>query len=266
MSLLQIGDDIYVAYSRKLLEVAQLSANEEQFKISSEDILKTLCNLCEIQWNPYSYELSFKSGSRRLDAVHGTTIIEYEPPRSFACSENAQLRHARLQAEEYATLLAEEEGRSISAYCLVAWDGETITFGHFDGEKFVWESARKFDEICLRRLIMMISEGGRPLVSPIVLKQFVGTETEVGQCLIPQLFDAVCNAHTVAPDSRTNLIFSEWSRLFDQVDGISTERLSVYFRDISRIHGKDYTVNPKAYLFALNTYIATLQRFALYMR
>ena len=257
MSHLKISSIDYATYTRKLFEIVQLSANEEQFKIGSEDILKTLCDLGEIQWNPYSYELSFKAGSRRLDAVHGTTIIEYEPPKSFACSENAQLRHARLQAEEYASLLSEEEGRAISAYCLVAWDGESITFGHSNGENFIWEPVRKFNEACLQRLIAMIAEGGRPLVTPIVLKQFVGTETEVGQLLIPKLFDAICNARQ---ESRTHLIFTEWSRLFDQVEGITTNRLDVYFKDISHIHRKDYTENPKAYFFALNTYIAIVAK------
>lgn len=72
-----------------LLEAARMAANEEQFKIRAEGILERLCADRGIFWDPYTYERSFNSGSKRLDAVHGTTVIEYESPRSFNHSENA---------------------------------------------------------------------------------------------------------------------------------------------------------------------------------
>ena len=128
-----------------LLEAARVSANEEQFKIRAEGILEQLCKSRNIFWNSYSYEYSLNSGRRRVDAIHGSTIIEYEPPRSFNGIENAQLRHARKQVEEYAILLAEEEGRNLGKYSLVAWDGDTITFGYANNKTFIWENARSFD-------------------------------------------------------------------------------------------------------------------------
>lgn len=67
----------------KLLEAARISANEEQLKINAEKILEGLCDEHGIFWNSYTYEHSFDSGRRRIDAVHGSTVIEYEPPRSF---------------------------------------------------------------------------------------------------------------------------------------------------------------------------------------
>lgn len=190
-----------------LLDAARVSENEEQFKIKAEGILKGLCESRDIFWNSYTYEHSFKSGSRRVDAVHGSTIIEYEPPRSFNSSENAQLRHARAQAEGYANLLSQEEGRRISDYSLVAWDGETITFGWSDESQFTWEAARAFDGLCLNRLLALIADGGRPLVSPMLLKQFIGPDTEVGRRLLPALFHAICQAKDSALTTRTKLIY-----------------------------------------------------------
>lgn len=243
-----------------LLEAARVSANEEQLKINAEDILKRLCRDQGIFWNSYTYEHAFSSKNRRVDAIHGSTIIEYEPPRSFNSSENKQLRHARDQAEEYSRLLSEEEGRELKRYSLIAWDGETISFGHFNGSDFVWEPARAFDALCLRRLLSLIADGGRPLVSPILLKQFIGPDTKVGRSLLPALFNAIMEAERSKCATRTKLIYTEWARLFGQVDGTETERLSQYLEDVSRSHGVDYTSDPQAYVFALSTYIALVAK------
>lgn len=244
----------------KLLDAAHISENEEQFKINAEGVLKTLCESRDIFWNSYTYEHSFKSSRRRIDAVHGSTIIEYEPPRSFNSSENAQLRHARAQAEDYAELLSQEEGRHISKYSLVAWDGETITFGQSTGDHFTWEPVRAFDGLCLNRLLALIADGGRPLVSPMLLKQFIGPDTEVGRRLLPALFHAIYQAQISDSATRTKLIYTEWVRLFGQVDGIETERLARYLEAASRSHRTNYSVAPQAYVFALNTYIALVAK------
>lgn len=243
-----------------VLEAAKVSDNEEQLKIKTEGLLEGLCRKHGIFWNSYTYEHSFDSGRRRVDAVHGSTIIEYEPPRSFNASENNQLTHARKQAEEYAELLSREEGRSLGRYSLVAWDGETISFGRSVETGFAWEPARPFDGLCLNRLLILIADGGRPLVSPRLLKQFIGPDTEVGRRLLPALFQVICEARTSDIASRTRLIYTEWSRLFGQVDGTETERLSKYLRDASCSHGIDYFEDPQAYVFSLSTYIAIVAK------
>ena len=116
-------------------------------------------------------------------------------------------------------LLAEEEGRRNGAYSLVVWDGETISFGDVRDGDFFWDDPRSFDARCLHRLIMLIERGGKPLVSPMTLKQFIGPDTEVGKDVIPSLYQAVVNAINDSRTTRTKLIFTEWARLFGQVDG-----------------------------------------------
>lgn len=229
----------------KLLETAHASENEEQLKIGAEGILKQLCERRDVFWNSYTYERSLLSGKRRVDAVHGSTIIEYEPPRSFHGVVNAQLKHARAQAEEYAGLLASEEGRPVEEYTLIAWDGETISFGCHSSRGFAWEPARPFDALCLDRLLDLIADGGRPLVSPMLLKQFIGPNTKVGQELLPALFSAIVRAKRADAASRTKLIYTEWARLFGQVDGTETERLSRYLEESSTQHGSGTRKTPR---------------------
>lgn len=260
MKNILLTDEEATSTVRMILDAAHNSENEEQIKYSAERILEQLCEKQNIFWNPYKYEHHFKSENRRLDAVHGSTIIEYEPPCSFHESENAQLRHARAQAEEYACLLAKEEGRNISQYSLVVWDGETITFGTAGETHFTWEPARRFDEFCLNKLITLIADGGRPLISPLLLKQLIGPDTDVGRYLLPALFRAVCQAQKSQGTTRTKLIYTEWARLFGQVDGTETERLARYLENTSCTHGVNYIEAPQAYVFALNTYIALVAK------
>ena len=78
-----------------LLDAARVSENEEQFKIKAEGILKGLCESRDIFWNSYTYEHSFKSGSRRVDAVHGSTSSSMSRhgrlirPRTHNCDMHA---------------------------------------------------------------------------------------------------------------------------------------------------------------------------------
>lgn len=241
-------------------DVAKQAGNEEQLKIQLEERLHSLCDELGISWNPYTYEMSFESGRYRLDAVHGATVIEYEPPRSFHGDTNSQLIHARRQAEDYTNLLASEEGRLRSRYSLVVWDGETISFGLARDGEFDWEPPRPFDSASLVRLLELIDSGGKPLVSPLVLKQLVGPDTRIGRLLIPLLYSAVVDSVASSGTNMTKLIYTEWARLFGQVDGESTERLSNYLEGVSRSHGIDYSGHPQAYIFALNTYIAIVAK------
>lgn len=255
-----VADDVIDAAAATIAEISDNASNEEQLKINVESVLKRLCELSEIPWNPYTYEHSFRFGKYRLDAVHGSTVIEYEPPRSFCGTENAQLRHARKQAEDYVGLLSCEEGRRNGRYSLVVWDGKTISFGSIDGGRFFWDDVEAFGPRQLYKLLRLIAEGGKPLVSPFELKRLIGPDTLVGKDLIPAFYNAIIKSVQAERSTRTKLIYTEWARLFGQVDGVSSEQLKAYLKDVSRTHGVDYFLEPQAYVFALNTYIALVAK------
>ena len=218
-----LSKELAIHYTKELRKAVAHSSNEEQFKINAESILKIICEEQKIFWDSYSYERTFSSEKRkrRVDAIHGSTIIEYERPRSFNRGENERLRHACAQAEEYAHFLSLEEGRDLRRYSMVAWDGETISFGHFAEEHFEWEPARKFDDLCLTRLVAQIADGGRPLVSPMLLRHFIGPQTEIGKLLLPALFNAVCCAQKPGQTTKTQLIYTEWNRLFGRTYSVA---------------------------------------------
>ena len=94
----------------------------------------------------------------------------------------------------------------------------------------------------------------------MTLKQFIGPDTEIGKQVIPTLYNAIVQAIQNPATTRTKLIFTEWSRLFGQVDGVSSERLQKYLARASSMHDTDYQSYPQAYVFALSTYIAIVAK------
>jgi hypothetical protein len=192
--------------------------------------------------------------------AHGAVVIEYEPPKSFSGRAGAKAIHARQQAEEYAELISAEEGRARHEYVLVAWDGAHITFGQFDGAAAAWEDVVAFDRISAQRLLSAMESNGRPLVHPQLLQALVGPDSEYGTALIPELYASICRADASAATTKTKMLFSEWRRLFSQVVGFQPTHMQELLARQEISHDQPYQVNPAAYLFALNTYIAIIAK------
>lgn len=244
-------------------EVSTNASNERQLAYGLEHSLETICRTLGTSWSPYTLEhyLPGRKGTKRFaDVIHGAVIIEYEPPRSFRGQANATYRHACQQVEEYAQILSGIEGRPITEYILVAWDGETIDFGKKTPSSAEWTGPVPFNRSTAQRLINALQTNGRPLVSQLVLAQHVGPESQTGVRLIPELYRAIVAAESVTPATKTTLLFAEWRRLFGQVVGIGDESLNAYIQAQATAHDVDYGANTSAYLFAINTYIALLAK------
>ncbi len=260
--LLQHAEEIVAAVSNATAG----ATNEATLRYELERILERHCRALGLPWTPFQLEhrLVAEPGGqvRFADVVHGAVVIEYESPRSFSGREGAKLRAAQAQAATYARLLHQEEGRDLSEYVLVAWDGAHICFGRFEGEGTRWSSLVAFDRSAAHRLLRYIEEDGRPLVHPRLLQQLVGPESSVGARLIPRFFTAIRQAAT-RPEGRTNktrLLFVEWKRLFGQIVGLQSERLKGLLRRQEQAHRQPYSAAPIMYLFALNTYIALVAK------
>lgn len=249
-------------------EVSNVTAgapNEAVLRHEIENLLERHCHALDIPWIPFQLErkLSTANGSsvRFADVVHGAVIIEYEPPKSFSGCEGAKLREARNQAEDYARLLSQDEGRVLSGYVLVVWDGSHISFGRFEDEGARWERLTPFDLQAALRLLTYLKQNGVPLVHPQLLLQLVGPESIIGAGLIPQFFQAIRQASSAqGQTNKTKLLFTEWKRLFGQVVGVQSDRLKELLKQQGQAHQQSYSDDSSAYLFALNTYIALVAK------
>ena len=242
------------------------ASNEANLRHEVERLLQQECHVLGIPYIPFQLERALRGDRRQIafaDVVHGGIIIEYEPPNSFSAGQaRANIQHAKSQAEDYAARMAHDEGRPIDDYMLIIWDGAYISFGVTDGEAAQWDRIVAFDVRQAERLLFLLRDQGRPLVHPALVRTMVGPESQVGARLIPVLFRAVVVASTSSAigQSKTTLLFKEWSRLFGQAVGIPTDRLEAFLVRQSHAHCQAYDTDIPCYLFALHTYIATVAK------
>lgn len=211
-----------------VLSATEASKNEAQLRHELENALEAACMAESIPWTPFQLERALKEAGKPTkfaDVAHGAVIIEYEPPKSFSGRAGSKAVHARKQAEEYAVLISAEEGRHLSKYVLVAWDGSHICYGRFEDTGPVWEDVVLFDANCADRLLTVLKHDGMPLVHPQLLQALVGPDSKYGISLIPELFASVCEAVASANTSKTKMLFSEWRRLFSQVVGFQPAQM-----------------------------------------
>ena len=249
-----------------VIMAAASSSNESTLRHEIEQLLKNECNRLSIPYLPYQLDRTLERERKQpvfADVVHGEIIIEYKSPQLFKAGRaRKKIIEAKEQVKEYANLMANEEGREISDYRLVIWDGTHIAFGNGDGEVETWGELIEFQTAQADHLLCLLRNRGTPIVHPGLLRVQVGPESEIGATLIPALFRAITEATTTHgnPENRTNLLFREWSRLFGQSVGIPTERLKEFLRRQSTSHQTRYESNVPAYLFALHTFIALVAK------
>lgn len=246
-----------------VVSAAEASNNEAQLRHELENALKQACSELSIPWTPFQLERALKAKGKPTkfaDVAHGAVVIEYEPPKSFSGRAGSKAIHARRQAEEYAELIAAEEGRALQEYVLVAWDGAHITFGRFECAAPTWEDVVAFDKVSANRLLAALESNGRPLVHPQLLQALVGPDSEYGTSLIPELYASICKAEASPVTTKTKMLFSEWRRLFSQVVGFQPTHMKKLLERQELSHDQPYKENPAAYLFALNTYIAIIAK------
>lgn len=241
----------------------QAAQNEAQLRHELEKALEVACMRESVPWTPFQLERALRSGgtTKFADVAHGAVVIEYEPPKSLGTQVGAKTNHARQQAEEYAQLIAREEGRSLSTYILVVWDGESINFGKFSNAIAAWEALSPFNRHSAERLIDVLRQDGKPLVHPQLLQAWIGPDSPFGDVLIPKLYNAVVSAEASTSTTKTKLLFLEWKRLFSQVVGFEAGAIEKLLDRQEISHGHPYKGNPTGYLFALSTYIAIIAKF-----
>ena len=258
--------DLAAQLCSEVAAITSATQNEASLRASIEGRLGVAAAELKVPWSEATLDrtlIGSAAGTPRfVDSAHGAVVIEYEPPRSFKLGKaKAKVAHAQAQAAEYAALLAVEEGRPATEYVLVAWDGDSSSFGCLDSElQATWEPTRPFDTSAAERLLVAIRDNGVPLVYPRLLAELVGPQSADGQALLPALFDALRAATASGRTSKTLLLYTEWRRLFGQVVGVADEGLRELLERQQEAHGTDYAADPTAYLFALNTHIAIVAK------
>ncbi|MDP1589338.1 MAG: hypothetical protein Q8M07_16425, partial [Prosthecobacter sp.] len=137
-------------------KAAAASPNEASLRHELEKALESCCEKIGAPWTPFRLDLTLtgveSKQARFADVAHGALVIEYERPRSLSKGQR-MLEHAQEQAEDYARLLADQEGRHAGEYTLVVWDGSHIAYGRLENGKSAWTPLTQFGLAGAKRLL-----------------------------------------------------------------------------------------------------------------
>ena len=245
------------------------ATTEEDLKINFEAILQKYLQVLDIELSP-RYEKSIYNIGKRSDALHGHLIIEYEKPNSF--KSKVAINHAFDQLVGYISGEASGQQEKIflfnPKYVGVGFDGSQIFFVHYIGDKekpkpildssdFALKGPYTFDKNSAITLITYFRSLKKFSLTPETLARTFGPDGTVA----PKMINSLLEAKTNWGDTRVDVFYNEWKRLFGIVYGEQFLNHSV--EDIKSLI-KTYNVSAETefqeLLFCLHTYFALLMK------
>lgn len=246
--------------ANKIVLAAEDASNEEDLRINTEHILKNVLDRLGIA-NYASYEFRtgkgmLIEGERRVDALYGRVVIEYESPGTF--EHPAGFNHAKEQVIGYVKQLAS----SIEAYQKyfgVILDGAKIGFVRF---RRTWQPEGPYP--VNERTILTFLEALRGLRRKVLrvelLNKDLGAESLIAKTLIRILYETL--KRNKERNKRVEVLFDDWKRVFGQVCGYSPEKI----KGLEKAYGLSQpldgrgVVDYERLLFAVHTYYALVMK------
>jgi hypothetical protein len=244
----------YNTAAKKAIKIAETSGSESKLQIGLEPILQELLYQQGIRYNPAVNESLTKlslsqMSSERPDSLFGHVVLDYK--ESGLLDRPQELIKAKTQIERYLNEVTGggplfNPGESYK-WAGILWDGYHLTFCHAVDLEWSWSRLHDTSEASLLSLVQIYRSLGRlPLTSSLLTKYF-GKESEVAKATL-----LVMCSHLSKPKHRTNLLFREWKRLFQQVSTYGLSQLPS-LREWSKRNGIA-TNDASQILFAMHTY------------
>jgi hypothetical protein len=251
--------------AEEIKKVAQESISEEDLKQGVEDILrnKVIKKLEEIDkdektkisyvsWKPprARYEVTLVSG-RRMDALYGHLIIEYEKPGTFKTKSGFE--KAKEQVKNY---IRDRAGVEVEfpKYFGVVLDGYKIGFVRYKVAQKDFEDKGPFDinKNTVAKLIEAIIGLRRKALSAEELLKDFGPESLTTKITIKTFYNKL-----LKPSPRTQTLYEDWRRVFSQVCAYSPDKI----KGLEEVYGFEKgKTDPEKLLFALHTYFALIMK------
>jgi type II restriction/modification system DNA methylase subunit YeeA len=197
------------------------------------------------------YNVTLVSGVRP-DALYGHVIIEYKAPGKL--SNQSEIQKAKEQVIKY----IKDEAQNKSA-----WDrylgviiSDKIAFVRYDKRNDTWILRGPYDirRESVIKLIEALRGLSRKSLSVDNLVKDFGPSSQIAKRAVKLLYERLLNARS----ERTNLLFSDWKRLFSQATGYDPSKLKE-LRELMAEYGLA-NANPDALIFAIHTYYALIMK------
>ncbi len=240
-------------YVEELKKIAREARTESKLEVESTAVLRKCLNASGVDFDPAINESLKSLGLSQVDAdrpdgVFGHIVYDYKEPDLL--KSNAQLKKAEAQIERYLDIITgghSEAPQQCSLWFAYLFDGYTLVFCRSNGVDWVWTDRTPLSENSLNFLLHAYSSLKRkPLTAPLLSSAF-GKNSDAARKTIRILCE-----HLSHPKHKTNMLYREWRRLFEQVSTYEldeleslkkwTDEVSIVEEDASHI------------LFAMHTY------------
>jgi hypothetical protein len=238
----------------QLKKIARESRTESKLEVETTAILRDCLAKGGIKFDPAINESLKSLGLSQVDAdrpdgVFGHIVYDYKEPNLLR--SNSELLKAQKQVEKYLDAI-NNGGHEASPNSCLAWfaylfDGFTFLFCRSDGQKWNWTERTALSENSLNFLIHAYRSLQRKPLTAQLLSAAFGKDSQIAR----ETIRVLC-AHLSKPRHKTNMLFREWKRLFEQVSTYELEQLPSLqkWTDEIGIATKD----ASHILFAMHTY------------
>jgi len=213
-------------YVNRIKVVAETARSESKLEGEFNQILKECLADFGIDFDPHVNETLKSMGLSQIDAdrpdgVFGHIVYDYKAPGVL--SSVKKLQKAKQQVERYLDRITGGHG-SDSTDCR-QWfgyvcDGITLVYCRSNSQIWQWSRPMLITESTLLFLVHAFRSLQRKPLTAKLLSSAFGKESEVAR----ELIRVMCS-HLSKPRHRTNMLFREWKRLFEQVSTYGLDQL-----------------------------------------
>lgn len=234
-------------------------ARGSELKLQGEvdGLLRAALNAFGVDYDPEvnkRLRVSMYTSKGRPDSLFGHVVLDYKSPGLLA--KLVPLRKAKSQvAKDYlrpvCSLAGVFDPIEAQKWVGILMDGRQITFATFDGlDGWAWSPVRDISRYTAATLIQYYRACYRKPLDPRLLSLDFGRETAVAvECI------SVLARHLLKPSARTNMLFKEWKRMFEQVSTYELEQIPS-LASWAQQHNLPCRNDPSLVLFCLHTYYA----------
>jgi SAM-dependent methyltransferase len=220
---------------------------EEPLRIRVESTLRPILEKWGIQWASYEHRIEITGGKE--DALYGRVILEYKAPGVL--DNRAEYQKAKQKVKGYITA---ESPKDYSKHFGIILDGNKIAFLRY--RKDTWDEQEEPLPVNGQTILQMLKAirglRRKPLDAEYLLSDF-GPKSILSRTAVRTLYDSLVGKNS----SRTQMLFSDWKRVFSQVCSYSPQKL-VGLAEYYEMKEKD--IDFEKLLFSIHTYYTLLMK------
>lgn len=215
-----------IDYITRIAEVARKAKSESKLEGDFNQILKECLHEFGIPFDPHVNETLKSMGLSQIDAdrpdgVFGHIVYDYKAPGVLSSAKD--LQEAKDQVERYLDRIT--GGHLSMPEICAAWfgyvtDGRSLVYCRSNRLSWQWSRPLPLTESTLLFLVHAYRSLKRKPLTAQLLSDAFGKESDVAR----ELIRVMCS-HLSKPRHKTNMLYREWKRLFEQVSTYGLEQL-----------------------------------------